>query len=159
VLDEPTSGLDPLMQREVLGLVRERRDAGAAVLFSSHIIFEVEEVADRVGILRAGRKVVEDSVAGLQTLTARQSLHLRFREHVGAEAFQGVPGVESVVAERTRVTVVVQGSIAPLVQVLATMPIEHIAADPLVLDDLFYGIYDGAPDATSVEPAGSGEVA
>jgi ABC-2 type transport system ATP-binding protein len=159
VLDEPTSGLDPLMQREVLGLVRERRDAGAAVLFSSHIIFEVEEVADRVGILRAGRKVVEDSVAGLQTLTARQSLHLRFGEHVGAEAFQGVPGVESVVAERTRVTVVVQGSIAPLVQVLASMPIEHIAADPLVLDDLFYGIYDAAPESASVEPAGSGEVA
>ena len=49
VLDEPTSGLDPLMQREVLRLVSERRDEGAAVLFSSHIIFEVEEAADRVG--------------------------------------------------------------------------------------------------------------
>jgi ABC-2 type transport system ATP-binding protein len=143
VLDEPTSGLDPLMQREVLSLVRERRDAGAAVLFSSHLIFEVEEVADRVGILRQGRKVVEDTVGGLQVLTARQSLHLRFTEPVPASAFEGIPGVESVQVERTRVAVVVRGSIAPLVRALADLPIEHIAADPILLDDLFYGIYDG----------------
>jgi ABC-2 type transport system ATP-binding protein len=143
VLDEPTSGLDPLMQREVLSLVRERRDAGAAVLFSSHLIFEVEEVADRVGILRQGHKVVEDTVGGLQVLTARQSLHLRFTEPVPASALAGVPGVESVQAERTRVAVVVRGSVAPLVRALADLPIEHIAADPILLDDLFYGIYDG----------------
>jgi ABC-2 type transport system ATP-binding protein len=147
VLDEPTSGLDPLMQREVLGLVRERRDAGAAVLFSSHLIFEVEEVADRVGILRQGHKVVEDTVGGLQVLTARQSLHLRFTEPVPASALAGVPGVESVQAERTRVAVVVRGSVAPLVRALAELPIEHIAADPILLDDLFYGIYDGQAPA------------
>jgi ABC-2 type transport system ATP-binding protein len=161
VLDEPTSGLDPLMQREVLTLVRERRDAGAAVLFSSHIIFEVEEVADRVGILREGVKVVEDSVAGLQSITARQSLHLRFSEPVAAEVLAQVPGVESVEVERMRVSIIVQGSIAPLVQALAGLPIEHIAADPLLLDDVFYGVYDArpgeAPDAETA--AGSGEVA
>ena len=161
ILDEPTSGLDPLMQREVLNLVRERRDAGAAVLFSSHIIFEVEEVADRVGILREGRKVVEDSVAGLQSITARQSLHLRFSEPVEAEALAGVAGVESVEVERMRVSVVVQGSIGPLVRALAGMPIEHIAADPLLLDDIFYGVYDAAPGdgPLGAADAGSGEVA
>ena len=158
ILDEPTVGLDPLMQREVLNLVRERRDAGAAVLFSSHIIFEVEEVADRVGILREGRKVVEDSVAGLQTITARQSLHLRFSEPVRAEVLAAVPGVESVEVERMRVSVIVQGSIAPLIQVLAGLPIEHIAADPLVLDDIFYGVYDAVP-ADGAAAGASGEVA
>jgi ABC-2 type transport system ATP-binding protein len=152
VLDEPTSGLDPLMQREVLSLVRERRDAGAAVLFSSHLIFEVEEVADRVGILRQGHKVVEDTVGGLQVLTARQSLHLRFTEPVPASALAGVPGVESVQAERTRVAVVVRGSVAPLVRALADLPIEHIAADPILLDDLFYGIYDGQAPGTDPRP-------
>jgi hypothetical protein len=63
--------------------------------------------------------------------------------------------------ERMRVSVIVQGSIAPLVQALAGLPIEHIAADPLLLDDIFYGVYD-APHAGSRpgEPAGgSGEVA
>jgi beta-exotoxin I transport system ATP-binding protein len=157
ILDEPTAGLDPLMQREVLNLVRERRDSGAAVLFSSHLIFEVEEVADRVGILRLGRKVVEDSVAGLQVLTARQSLHLRFAEPVAAEAFAGIAGVQEVEGEGTRVAVVIQGSVRPLVEALATMPIEHISADPLLLDDLFYGIYDAA-DAADAGGAGSGGV-
>jgi ABC-2 type transport system ATP-binding protein len=158
VLDEPTSGLDPLMQREVLSLVRERRDAGAAVLFSSHLIFEVEEVADRVGILRQGHKVVEDTVGGLQVLTARQSLHLRFTEPVPAAALEGVPGVESVQAERTRVAVVVRGSVAPLIRALADLPIEHIAADPILLDDLFYGIYDGAA-SPGERPRSEGEEA
>jgi ABC-2 type transport system ATP-binding protein len=157
VLDEPTSGLDPLMQREVLNLVRERRDAGAAVLFSSHLIFEVEEVADRVGILRQGHKVVEDTVGGLQVLTARQSLHLRFTEPVPASALAGVPGVESVQAERTRVAVVVRGSISPLIRALAELPIEHIAADPILLDDLFYGIYDGAHEGGDPSGAEGGE--
>jgi ABC-2 type transport system ATP-binding protein len=151
ILDEPTSGLDPLMQREVLTLVRERRDAGAAVLFSSHLIFEVEEVADRVGILRLGRKVVEDSVAGLQVLTARQSLHLRFAEPVAAEVLAGVAGVQEVDSQGTRVAVVIQGSVRPLVEALAGLPIEHISADPLLLDDLFYGIYDAADDGVGVD--------
>jgi ABC-2 type transport system ATP-binding protein len=52
ILDEPTLGLDPLMQREVLRLMREARDAGATVFFASHIMSEVEQVADRVGIIR-----------------------------------------------------------------------------------------------------------
>jgi ABC-2 type transport system ATP-binding protein len=54
ILDEPTLGLDPLMQREVLRLMREARDAGATVFFASHIMSEVEQVADRVGIIRQG---------------------------------------------------------------------------------------------------------
>jgi hypothetical protein len=57
--------------------------------------------------------------------------------------------------------VIVQGSIAPLVQALAALPIEHIAADPLLLDDIFYGVYDSAPgDRPDGAPAaGAGEVA
>ena len=68
LLDEPTSGLDPLMQQEVLGLLREANAAGATVFFSSHIISEVENVAGRVAIIRSG-EIVE--VAGTESLTHR----------------------------------------------------------------------------------------
>jgi ABC-2 type transport system ATP-binding protein len=54
MLDEPTSGLDPLMQQEVLGLIREARSQEATVFFSSHMLSEVEAVTDRVAIIREG---------------------------------------------------------------------------------------------------------
>jgi ABC-2 type transport system ATP-binding protein len=143
VLDEPTSGLDPLMQREVMRLVRERTEAGAAVLFSSHIITEVEEIADRVGILRTGRKVMEDTVAGLQQVTQIQKLHLRFAAAPPEAAFADVPGVTAVDHDDSTVTVTVRGSVAPLIRRLGQFEVEHVSTDPLLLDDIFYGVYDG----------------
>ncbi len=76
LLDEPTSGLDPLMQQEVLGLLREANAAGATVFFSSHIMSEVESVAGRVAIIRAG-EIVE--VAGTGSLTRRSLNRLTVR--------------------------------------------------------------------------------
>lgn len=57
ILDEPTAGLDPLNQQEFYALLREMRDDGAGIFLSSHVLSEVEEVCDRVGILRAGHLV------------------------------------------------------------------------------------------------------
>jgi len=68
ILDEPTSGLDPLVQREFLELVRDTREQGRTVFLSSHILYEVEAVADAVAIIRAGRLVV---VAPLERLELR----------------------------------------------------------------------------------------
>jgi ABC-2 type transport system ATP-binding protein len=149
ILDEPTSGLDPLMQREVLRLVAERRDEGAAVLFSSHIIFEVEEAADHVGIMREGRIVVQDSVAGLQRLTARQSLHVRFAREVTAADFDGVENLVSVHAADRSADVVQGGDVGPLLARLAELHATHISTDPLVLDDIFYGVYDQTTDGSA----------
>ena len=56
VLDEPTSGLDPLVQQEFLSMVREARAAGQTVFLSSHVISEIEQVADEVAVLRDGRR-------------------------------------------------------------------------------------------------------
>src|SRR5215813_2632729 len=92
ILDEPSTGLDPLMQREFLGLVREAARRGAAVLFSSHVLPEVERIADRVAIIGAGRLVSESTVDDLFDRT-RHRLELRFAEPVPAGLFDGVPGV------------------------------------------------------------------
>ncbi|MGD9999232.1 MAG: ABC transporter ATP-binding protein [Ilumatobacteraceae bacterium] len=69
VLDEPTAGLDPLMERVFQDVVRERRDAGCTVLLSSHILGEVEALADRVTIIRAGRTVKTGSLDELRRNT------------------------------------------------------------------------------------------
>ncbi len=97
VLDEPTSGLDPLMEEVFDECIAERTAAGATVLLSSHILSEVERLADRVTIIREGRTVETGSLAELR--------HLR-RTHVRAEVDAPVsldgPGVHDVVGRRRR---------------------------------------------------------
>ena len=67
LLDEPTAGLDPAAAAELLRLLRRLREEGRAILMSTHDIFRTKEIADRVGILKQGRLVVE--------LTARELAH------------------------------------------------------------------------------------
>ncbi|ODR82358.1 copper ABC transporter ATP-binding protein [Haladaptatus sp. W1] len=66
ILDEPSSGLDPTGAREMREIIREEQGRGATVFFSSHILGQVEAVCDRVGILRDGELVAEDSIEGLR---------------------------------------------------------------------------------------------
>lgn len=66
ILDEPSSGLDPNGAREMQQVIREERNRGATVFFSSHIMGQVEAVCDRVAILRGGRLVAEDTMQGLR---------------------------------------------------------------------------------------------
>jgi ABC-2 type transport system ATP-binding protein len=66
VLDEPTTGLDPNGAAEIRTILREERDRGAAVFFSSHILEQVESVSDRVGILQNGELVAVDTIEGLR---------------------------------------------------------------------------------------------
>ena len=74
VLDEPTSGLDPLMEQAFQQCLRDRREQGVTVLLSSHIMGEVEALADRVTIIRRGRTVTSGTLADLRRHT-RTAIH------------------------------------------------------------------------------------
>ncbi|MBG0741398.1 ABC transporter ATP-binding protein [Paeniglutamicibacter antarcticus] len=74
VLDEPTSGLDPLMEQAFQQRIRNRREHGVTVLLSSHIMGEVEALADRVSIIRRGRTVTSGTLADLRRHT-RTAVH------------------------------------------------------------------------------------
>ena len=67
ILDEPTTGLDPNGAREIREIIREENSRGTTVFFSSHILGQVEAVCDRVGILRDGRLVADDSIENLRS--------------------------------------------------------------------------------------------
>jgi ABC-2 type transport system ATP-binding protein len=69
ILDEPSTGLDPNGAREMREIVRDEADRGTTVFFSSHVLGQVEAVCDRVGILRDGTLVAEDSIEGLRETT------------------------------------------------------------------------------------------
>ena len=97
VLDEPTSGLDPLMEQAFQQCVRERREDGVAVLLSSHILDEVEALADRVSIIRRGRTVTTGSLADLRRHT-RTSVHAVTAEE--PDGLARAEGVADYVCER-----------------------------------------------------------
>lgn len=143
VMDEATSGLDPLLQRSVHELVRERRDAGAAILFSSHTLPEVENIADRVGILRTGKLVREDSMTNLRDV-ARQRLEIRFASDVPPGLFAPNANVASLAEAEVdgRIAhVVVDGSVAGLLKHIADYDVERIVSHDDDLEDIFFRFY------------------
>jgi len=141
ILDEPTSGLDPLMQRLVLRLIREARDGGATVFFSSHIMSEVEAVADRVGIIRDG-VLVEVAAPGELRARALHRVTVRFTEPVSVEPLTQVEGVRLVSRdEEMGVTLEVLGDMAPFIRALAPFPVRDLETVRPSLEDVFLAYY------------------
>jgi ABC-2 type transport system ATP-binding protein len=135
VLDEPTSGIDPLVQQEFYRLVRERTAAGGTVLLSSHVLSEVEHVADRVAIVREGRLVVVEDVAGLKARAVRR-LVVHF-----AAPFASLSGVRSVEADATALRFEVEGSLDTLVKAIAAHEVVDIVSHEPDLEEIFLSYY------------------
>ncbi|WP_232376545.1 ABC transporter ATP-binding protein [Amycolatopsis aidingensis] len=143
ILDEPTSGLDPLVQQEFLRLVTEARAEGQTVFMSSHIMGEVEAVADRVGIIREGRLVTVDTVARLRERSVRK-VRLTLREPAPESAFRDLPGVEDLTVRGNEVRCTVAGSPDPLVKAAARHTVTDLLCEEPDLEELFFDYYSAA---------------
>ncbi len=153
ILDEPSAGLDPLVQQTFLDMVAEASAAGQTVFMSSHIMSEVEAVADRVGIIRDGRLVALDAVANLRSGTVRD-IEVTFDAAVPPGAFEDVAGADRLRLDETRTVLTgqVAGSPDALVKALAAHTVLSLRATEPALEELFHSYYDGAeaaPKATS----------
>ena len=133
ILDEPTSNLDPNVRDEVLTLVREARAAGRSVIFSSHVLDEVEQVCDRVGILRAGR------LAHLQTMAELRRQHV-----IRARLTDALPPVPpelrpapAISTHNGHVTIQTPGELRPLLGWLATLPLDEMRIEPVGLKAVY----------------------
>jgi ABC-2 type transport system ATP-binding protein len=151
VLDEPTSGLDPLMEQTFQEVARERRAEGVTVLLSSHILAEVEALADRVSIIRHGRTVTSGTLRDLRRHT-RTKVHAVTSE--GPEGLAAMPGVGDLHTERLDGHVDTRFSIDPdhlddAVGHLHRAGIHTLTVAPPSLDELFLSTYedDGATGA------------
>ena len=142
ILDEPTTGLDPLVQHEFLRLVREAAGNGAAVLFSSHVLPEVEHAAQRLAIIRQGELV---TVANMRQLLdrARHHLELRFAAPIAPALFKDVPGVVSADVEGDTAIVAVDGPVGPAMAAALRGPdLLRVSSAGDDLEDLFLSVYD-----------------
>jgi len=140
ILDEPTSGLDPLVQHEFHNLLRESVAAGATVFLSSHVMAEIEAIASRVAIIRAGEIVTVDTVSALLARAGRQ-ITLRFASPVPATTFAGLDGATDVMVDGTTVTATLAGSPDAIVKAAALFPLTGIAMREPALEDIFLAYY------------------
>jgi polyether ionophore transport system ATP-binding protein len=145
VLDEPTSGLDPLMEQVFNECLAEHKAAGATVLLSSHILSEVDRLADRVTIIRDGKAVESGTLAELRHLH-----RTRVQIELGGPApdLASLPGVHDVkVDDRTISLMVDADGMSSLVSALAGHDVRALISTPPTLEELFLDLYRATPPA------------
>ena len=145
VLDEPTSGLDPLMEAEFGAAVAAERDRGRTVLLSSHILSEVENLCDRVSIVRAGRTVESAPLSQLRHSRRTVVTADLARPPAGLESIEGV---HDLVVEDTRVSCRVDPeSLDRLLGALSSSGVRSLTSRPPSLEELFLAHYRDLPAA------------
>ena len=140
ILDEPTSGLDPLHQQVFYGLVRDARTRGATIFVSSHVLSEVEQICDRVGIVREGRLVTIGPIAQLIGAKAHR-LEIELTTAAGAAAVSRLPGLEQVRVDGARVSGMYRGSFDPLLAALSGQHVVSFVSREPSLEEIFLSYY------------------
>jgi ABC-2 type transport system ATP-binding protein len=143
ILDEPIAGLDPLVQKHFHELLAEVRADGRTVFLSSHTLSEVDRVADRIAILRAGRLVVVDTLAHLRSVAVRR-LDIEFATRPPVDDFQALPGVRHVEATGDTLRVAFEGSADALVKAAARFEVVEIRSREDDLEEIFLGYFQEA---------------
>lgn len=171
ILDEPTSGLDPLVQREFLTMVCEARDAGQTVLLSSHVLSEIQQTADEVAVLAAGRVVASGDVASLRLGSVRRVLvrigGIPRDGHAGPAdvhaVFDRIPGVEELTInpagdDCVELSATVEGAIDPFVKALAQYTVQQLTVEEPDLEESVLRLYgaSSASETPSSGPSSSG---
>jgi ABC-2 type transport system ATP-binding protein len=132
IMDEPTNALDPTMRDLLLEQVLRAKERGQAVLFSSHVLAEVERVCDRVAILQRGRLV------HVQVMTQLQEGRLvQARFNGPAPAPPELPGLR-VRARGDRLTLEYSGALPELLAWLASQPLAELQIEPLGLNAVYH---------------------
>jgi ABC-2 type transport system ATP-binding protein len=148
ILDEPTGGLDPLVQQSLYELLEEVKREGRTIFFSSHILPEVERLCDRVAIIREGRLVSVETVAGFKEKALRR-MDIVFDSPVSPEPFAAIPGVVEAHGAGTTLHFAVKGSLNALVKAVAQHTVVNIVTYEPSLEEIFLGFYKDNNPASS----------
>ncbi|MEV0155988.1 ABC transporter ATP-binding protein [Micromonospora sp. NPDC050686] len=152
LLDEPTAGLDPLMEAVFQECIREAKDAGRTVLLSSHILAQVEVLADQISIIRQGAIVETGSLTDLRHLTRTSVDAITDRP---ADSLTDLPGVHGLRSEDGHVRFEVDGDhLATVVRRLGELDVQGLTVRPPTLEQLLLRHY-----GDQFVPSGATEVA
>ena len=136
ILDEPTSGLDPLMQREFFDILRERHSEGATILFSSHVLSEIQKNCSRAAIIKEGRLIALDSVENLSKTSAKRvTLH-------GVNTVPEALSAKSAETNGDSVSFLYSGNIKDLLNAANSLPIYDMTITEPTLDEILMHYYE-----------------
>ncbi len=137
ILDEPTSGLDPLMQRIFFELIQQENRQGATVLFSSHILSEVQRICDRVAIIKEGRVIVTQRIAELQQNAYKK---VSFFTQKPIQGF-ALPGAVNIEQADGHVSFIFNGDCNVLLMELAKHSLTDVNITEPELEEIFLHYY------------------
>ncbi len=140
ILDEPTSGLDPLMQQKFFDLLKEENKKGATILFSSHILSEVQKVCDRVGIIKEGKIIKVEKIS-----TLKENAYKRISIEVETPAENGyfnLPGVTKIIIKDNNVSFLYSGNINTIIKKLSDLKLSNITIEEPDLEEIFMHYYE-----------------
>ncbi len=142
ILDEPTNGLDPLMQQTFHELMIEARNEGRTVFLSSHILSEVQQICERVAILRDGKLQAVERVSDL-TRVQFHWVTFRFRQPVDLARLKNVPGVSDVSAEGNTLRFRLSGDFDPVMRAVNDQYLAEVHVQEPSLEEIFLTYYGG----------------
>jgi ABC-2 type transport system ATP-binding protein len=140
ILDEPTSGLDPLMQEVFYSQIAAAKARGASVFFSSHDLAEVQKICDRVGFIREGRLISEQTIADLKQHAAH-TFDVTFHGKAPLAELKALKKAKLQTLDHNRVSVRIGGDLSPLFAVLAKYPVDTFEQREINLEEEFLQLY------------------
>lgn len=145
ILDEPTSGLDPLMQQRFFELLEEENRKGATILFSSHILSEVQRLCSRVAIIKEGRLIALEKMSELKGSTYKK-FKLAAKSDVDASLF-AIPGVMEWKAEGGEISFLFKGDINDILRRIAGLDLSNLWVEEPDLEEIFMHYYESREGA------------
>jgi ABC-2 type transport system ATP-binding protein len=161
MLDEPTGGLDPLIQQEFFHLLRQENEKGATILFSSHILSEVQKLCDRVAIIKEGTIIkVEEIKTLLENATKRFKLEMAVTPD--GSRFGTIEGVSDLSVSNHSVSFLFRGHINEMTRLIAEQDLVDLQVEEPDLEEIFLHYYakEEAPqqaEQTTAAAGGSGQ--
>lgn len=140
ILDEPTSGLDPLMQQKFFELLEEENRKGATILFSSHILTEVQRLCNRVAIIKEGRIVAVEKIS-----TLKENTYKKFKVETKSALdphYFNLAGVNKLEVKDTHTSFLFKGNINEVMRKIADIEITNLWIEEPDLEEIFMHYYE-----------------
>jgi ABC-2 type transport system ATP-binding protein len=140
ILDEPTIGLDPLMQQRFFDLLKEENKKGATILFSSHILSEVQKLCNRVAIIKEGRIIKVEKISTLKENNYKK-FKIEMKSNIDKDYFN-ISGVKDLEVNDNVISFLFKGDINLIMKKFSEIEISNVWIEEPSLEEIFMHYYE-----------------